>query len=618
MEDRELVGACLRGDTEAFSRLVERYKDAVYGLALSYTNDFDAAQDIAQESFIKAFLTLRTLSDPAKFGIWLRTITVNQCRMWLRGRRSHIPLDELDEREVLHSFPRPKTPSQIYEAEEIEKLVLDALAKLPERIRQAAVLFYIDGLSMKEIGEFLGISPSAVKQRVYRARKHLKEEMMGMIGEIFAGRRLPEDFTERTVEEALRRGQEYLKQRRWEEAREEFRKVVEALPDRPEGHLGIGLAVNGLVEEQKRPGGEVDPDLVREALEELSEAYRLGARDPDTVWTLADLYADTGRHRECAELLEEFYRRAEDPQHALEAGWRAASSYYMMGEYERAVQCHREVLGLVPRKAAPLHKRLETYYYGVSVSYYKVGLAEVWLRETEELMREMKDADLFQSFLYFRERGTMYCRLLGWYKEAVESAKEFLKIAEASDEGGMERRCWMNTMHCLLLEAYGHLKEEGQFEGTLRTALENVEAYEREWHRDLRERGEGKVKERFSQKEMSIDEFYRKYVSACYHNLGCACLHVGRSDTAVGLFRRALEVRDSSGTHLLLSAALLAQGDRNASLFHLKEAARLSPMGVLSGDLRWAFEQVKEFAPVREDEEFLKVISPKGEVSGKG
>ncbi|HDH99684.1 MAG TPA: sigma-70 family RNA polymerase sigma factor, partial [Firmicutes bacterium] len=274
MEDRELVGACLRGDTEAFSRLVERYKDAVYGLALSYTNDFDAARDIAQESFIKAFLALRTLSDPAKFGIWLRTITVNQCRMWLRGRRSHIPLDELDEREVLHSFPRPKTPSQIYEAEEIEKLVLDALAKLPERIRQAAVLFYIDGLSMKEIGEFLGISPSAVKQRVYRARKHLKEEMMGMIGEIFAGRRLPEDFTERTVEEALRRGQECLKQRRWEEAREEFRKVVEALPDRPEGHLGIGLAVNGLVEEQKRPGGEIDPDLVREALEELSEAYR--------------------------------------------------------------------------------------------------------------------------------------------------------------------------------------------------------------------------------------------------------------------------------------------------------------------------------------------------------
>jgi RNA polymerase sigma-70 factor (ECF subfamily) len=95
-----LVQRTRRGDREAFGQLVERYRDAIYGLAYHHVQNFEDARDIAQESFIKAYLRLPQLRDEQKFGPWLRQVTINECKMLQRSRRrvELLSLEELQER----------------------------------------------------------------------------------------------------------------------------------------------------------------------------------------------------------------------------------------------------------------------------------------------------------------------------------------------------------------------------------------------------------------------------------------------------------------------------------------------------------------------------------------
>ena len=90
--DRQLIEACLAGETQAFAILVDRYRYPVFGLCVGYTKDFDAAEDAAQEAFIASYLGLGTLHEPEGFGPWLKRIAENECRMWLRRQRRQVPL----------------------------------------------------------------------------------------------------------------------------------------------------------------------------------------------------------------------------------------------------------------------------------------------------------------------------------------------------------------------------------------------------------------------------------------------------------------------------------------------------------------------------------------------
>ena len=106
LSDQELVTRTLDGDAEAFGTLVERYKQAVYGGCVSMVRDFDLAQDLAQEAFIKAFQHLDRLSMPASFRHWLRIIAVNECRLYLRQRRAA----QVPARTLRHQTLRPQAP----------------------------------------------------------------------------------------------------------------------------------------------------------------------------------------------------------------------------------------------------------------------------------------------------------------------------------------------------------------------------------------------------------------------------------------------------------------------------------------------------------------------------
>ncbi len=194
MRDAELklVRAAQAGDAAAFGALVDRYRHQVYGLCYHIVSDFEVARDLAQEAFVQAFRRLGQLRRAANFVAWLRALTRNTCRMWLRRPRPNtVPMDAAAGESV-------GDPS---DASAVKATVEAALATLPEQARLVLTLFYIDGLTHDDISRFLGTSTSAVTARLHRARERLRKELVAMIGDAFEREYLTDDFTDAVVQQ---------------------------------------------------------------------------------------------------------------------------------------------------------------------------------------------------------------------------------------------------------------------------------------------------------------------------------------------------------------------------------------------------------------------------------
>jgi RNA polymerase sigma-70 factor (ECF subfamily) len=177
--DREVIEACQRGDSDAFRLLFETHKDRVYSIALRYSGDRAAAMDIAQESFLKVLGSIHEFRREAVFESWLYRIVVNTCLdHQRRGRRLMPFLGELmdavraPDETVLHGLLR----------REIEDDVQRMVARLSPEQRMVVVLRYTDGLSYDEIGQVLGCSPGTVASRLNRAHKVLERRLSHLRG----------------------------------------------------------------------------------------------------------------------------------------------------------------------------------------------------------------------------------------------------------------------------------------------------------------------------------------------------------------------------------------------------------------------------------------------------
>lgn len=176
--DASLVRAALEGDESSFDELALRYRDAAFGVAFSRLGDFETARDAAQDALVRAYLELGTLRDPAKFANWLHSIALTTALGAIRQRRDVFSLDESDAPQLTASGPGPH---EALERSERAKRVKDALMALPEPDRLPVVLHYVNGYSHEEIGSILGTSESSVKNRVYRARRRLRKEMLDTV-----------------------------------------------------------------------------------------------------------------------------------------------------------------------------------------------------------------------------------------------------------------------------------------------------------------------------------------------------------------------------------------------------------------------------------------------------
>ena len=182
--DRQLVRAALNGETSAFGAIVEKYWNMLVALALSKVSDPAEAEDIAQESFLKAYSQLINLRDPSRLAGWLSKITIQQCsnslRRTFRDKRAlgcrATPVEALDEQPAISANPG-LTQKQIH-------FVRQTVRRLPEKFRTMIVMRFVAGLSTVKIAEQLGKRPGTVRVRLHRAYKLLRKDLAPLLEEV--------------------------------------------------------------------------------------------------------------------------------------------------------------------------------------------------------------------------------------------------------------------------------------------------------------------------------------------------------------------------------------------------------------------------------------------------
>ena len=189
LHDAELIQRTLAGDESAFGFLVDKYKGSVHALAYRKLGDFHTAEEITQDTFLKAYQKLSTLKDPARFPGWLYVIAARCCISWFRQNRLQTEsFDSVKKQINAHSWAK-------YADARLREEVHNALESLPESERTVLTLYYMAGMTCEEIGRFIGTSCGAIRDRLYRARLRLKEELT-MIEETLRGFQLPPSLTQ--------------------------------------------------------------------------------------------------------------------------------------------------------------------------------------------------------------------------------------------------------------------------------------------------------------------------------------------------------------------------------------------------------------------------------------
>ena len=201
-DDAALASLAAQGDQDAFARIMRRYNQRLYRLAVSVMGDASEAEDVLQESYVRAFYAFATYTGAGSLGAWLARIVRNEGIDRVRAResrRSHVAIEAdlggqsgEDETNVTIDpmmLDSRIDPQALASNAELRKLLERAIQRLPEQFRTAFVLREVEGLSVEETAEYLGIPPATVKTRDHRARNllrsYLKENIDATIPQTF-------------------------------------------------------------------------------------------------------------------------------------------------------------------------------------------------------------------------------------------------------------------------------------------------------------------------------------------------------------------------------------------------------------------------------------------------
>jgi RNA polymerase sigma-70 factor, ECF subfamily len=177
-----LVERCRQADERAFDEIVQRHKNKIYNYVCRMTNDSPDAEDITQEVFIKAYVSIGTFRNDASVDTWLYRIATNLViDRFRRGKRAPqtVPVLE-DEEDALHELPateRDSDPAAQAQLAELQGEVKRALAALPPKLRSAIVMHDLEGLSYEEVAAAVGCPVGTVKSRLFNGRNLLKEKL---------------------------------------------------------------------------------------------------------------------------------------------------------------------------------------------------------------------------------------------------------------------------------------------------------------------------------------------------------------------------------------------------------------------------------------------------------
>lgn len=175
--DIDIIALVLGGDRNAYSMLVERYKNYVFTIVLRYIKSREDAEEVAQDVFVKAYRSLADFKGMSKFSTWLYTVTTTTCITFLRKKKVEVhSLDNEAVFEVADSVDSGMRANQIEQKSRVN-MVNEAIKMLSVDDAQVITLFYKGEQTLEEIAEIMGKEPNAVKVQLHRARARLKDKM---------------------------------------------------------------------------------------------------------------------------------------------------------------------------------------------------------------------------------------------------------------------------------------------------------------------------------------------------------------------------------------------------------------------------------------------------------
>lgn len=176
-----------QGDKSAYDLLVIKYQHKIIQLVNRYVKDQSEAQDVAQETFIKAYRALANFRGDSAFYTWLYRIAINTAKNYLvaRTRRGSDSELDIDDEEQVHNINELKgldTPEQMLLNDEIIETIRSAIEKLPEEMRIAITLREFEGMSYEEIAEAMDCPVGTVRSRIFRAREAIDSKLNPLLG----------------------------------------------------------------------------------------------------------------------------------------------------------------------------------------------------------------------------------------------------------------------------------------------------------------------------------------------------------------------------------------------------------------------------------------------------
>ncbi|WP_101925355.1 MULTISPECIES: RNA polymerase sigma factor [Luteimonas] len=183
---RELPAA-RGGDQAAYGRIVTLSQNATTAIALAITRDVQASQDIAQEAYLRAWQQLARLQNVTSFLPWLRQITRNLARDHLRARRERLIAGEAADIAIAQAADPDACPMQQIIDDETGRVAADLISELPDDSREVLLLYYREGGNSKQVAALLGLSDAAVRKRLSRARRSLREDLVARFRDFAEG-----------------------------------------------------------------------------------------------------------------------------------------------------------------------------------------------------------------------------------------------------------------------------------------------------------------------------------------------------------------------------------------------------------------------------------------------
>ncbi len=561
-DDARLIGKFLSGDDTAFGILVEKYQKSIHALAWRKIQDFHHAEEIMQDTFLRAYNKLPTLKNPNQFAGWLHVIANRLCIDWMRSQRSvtqsleDTPTKEIEKSSYVHHISEQRMTERI---EHYHELVRRLLEKLPANERSVVTLFYLDEMSTREIARVMGVSVNTITSRLQRARKRLQADQELLNPEFFGSLELPDNVKENIMTQL-------------EEIRTKFNAFMEDVKSDPASRSDILTKACNEIEDALK--GKTTPELMHLAVDEIY------------------LYMDKFGMEKRIPLLRKYMDETSDNTERFWAHDGLIYSLAFLGRHREAIEEHSQFYRWTCQHLSDKYVLEAASNLHVHGCWAAEGRIDDWIQLYHEASERLDNPDVScYSRCEFLQTGVDVLRCNDRFDEAL---LEIEKLERANNEPGSDHysQFWLIAKENLLL-IYGGQEDWERFD----QIFTEVRAYM-----------EGELKKRETGQPVDLG-----HLMWLAHDVGCCLVWLRKYDEAKRFLKVAIDLENNNDyAHLQLAASIWAsEKDREKTLHHLKVARDYYVAQPDNWDTYYpTFLETPEFSDVKDDKEFLKVIGP--------